>query len=83
LVDIAIASYWNVMQKKAQKKLTYKNLSIGSQRMWNMKCFAVPVITGATGILTKELRQTGNNTRKAFSIFCGKHSYKKVLQSVT
>jgi hypothetical protein len=24
--------------------------------MWNVKCFVVPVTTGATGIVTKELR---------------------------
>jgi hypothetical protein len=28
---------------------TYKNNII--QRMWNMKCFVIPVIIGATGIV--------------------------------
>jgi hypothetical protein len=25
--------------------------------MWNMKCFVIPVITGATGIVTKGLKK--------------------------
>jgi hypothetical protein len=40
-----------------KKKLKYKNLSIEIQRMWNMKCFAIPVIIGATGIVTRGLKK--------------------------
>jgi len=35
-----------------------------------MKCFAIPVIIGASGIVTKGLKNIWNNTRKAFSRFC-------------
>jgi hypothetical protein len=42
--------------------------------MWNMKCFVIPVIVGATGIVTKGLKKSGNNNRKAFSRFCRKNS---------
>jgi hypothetical protein len=58
--------------------------------MWNMKYFVIPVIIGATGIVTKGLKKSGNNTRKAFNRFSTKNSftrnithYKKVLQSET
>jgi hypothetical protein len=34
-----------------------KNLSIEIQRMWNTKCFVIPVITGATGIVGKSLQK--------------------------
>jgi hypothetical protein len=37
--------------------------------MWNMKCFVIPVISGATGIVTKGLKHSENNTRKAFNKF--------------
>jgi hypothetical protein len=53
LVDVAIPSDRNVIQKESEKKLKYKTLSIEIQLMWNMKCFVIPVITGATGIVTK------------------------------
>jgi uncharacterized protein (DUF1499 family) len=48
LIDVAIPSDRNVIQMESEKKLKYKNLSIEIQRMWNMKCFAIPVIIGAT-----------------------------------
>jgi hypothetical protein len=58
--------------------------------MWNMKCFVIPVSIGATGIVIKGLKISGNNTRKAFSRFCTKtavlgtsHVIRKVLQSET
>lgn len=43
------------MQKKSKKNLNYKNLHIEIQRMWNMRCFVIPVNSGATGIVTKSL----------------------------
>jgi hypothetical protein len=38
LIDVAISSDRNAIQKEFEKKLKYKNLSIEIQRMWNMKC---------------------------------------------
>jgi hypothetical protein len=45
------------VQKEAEKKLKYNSLSIEIQRMWNLKCTIVPVIIGATGIVTRSLRE--------------------------
>jgi hypothetical protein len=42
-----------MIPKEADKKLKYKNLSIEIHQMWNMKSFVIPVITGATGIVTR------------------------------
>jgi hypothetical protein len=43
--------------------------------MWNMNCFVIPLVTGATGIVTKELKNiSGNNNRKAFNRFSTKSS---------
>jgi hypothetical protein len=48
LIDVAIPSDKNIIQKEVENKLKYKNLSIEIQRMWNMKCFVIPVIVGVT-----------------------------------
>jgi hypothetical protein len=56
LIDVAIPSDRNVIQKESENKLKYKNLSIEIQRKWNMKCFVTPVIIGATGIVTRGLK---------------------------
>jgi hypothetical protein len=55
LIDVAILSDGNIIQKESEKDLKYKNLSIEIQRMWKMKCFVIPVIIGATGIVSRGL----------------------------
>jgi len=67
LIDVAIPANRNVVQKEAEKKLKYKSFCIEIQRMWNMKCMIIPEITGATGIVTKDLR-------KYLKAITGKHS---------
>jgi hypothetical protein len=57
LIDITIPLDRNVIHKESEKKLKYENLSIEIQRKWNMKCFVILVITGATGIVTKGLKK--------------------------
>ena len=52
LIDVAIPADRNVVQKEVEKKLKYKSLCIEILRMWNLKCTIVPVIIGATGIVT-------------------------------
>jgi len=47
----------NVVQKEAEKKLKYKSLCIEIKQMWNLKYTIVPVIIGATGIVTRNLRK--------------------------
>jgi hypothetical protein len=43
----------NVIQKEAEKILKYENLSIETQRMWNVKTRVIPVIAEATGTISK------------------------------
>jgi signal transduction histidine kinase len=57
LIDVAIPADRNVVQKEAENRLKYKSLCIEIQRMWNLKCTIIPVITGATGIVTRGLRE--------------------------
>jgi hypothetical protein len=54
---VAIPADRNVVQKEAENKLNFKSSGIEIQRMWNMKFTIIPVITGATGIVTKSLRR--------------------------
>jgi len=67
LIDVVIPTDRNVVQKESEKKLKYKSLSIEIQRMWNLKCTFVPVMTGATGIVTRSLN-------KNLETVPGKHS---------
>jgi hypothetical protein len=43
--------------KESGKEVKIKELSIEIQRMWNLKCTIIPVMIGATGIVTKSLRK--------------------------
>jgi ACT domain-containing protein len=66
-IDVAIPADRNVVQKEVEKRLKYKSLCIEVQRMWNLKCTIIPVIIGATGIVTRSLRKT-------LEAIAGKHS---------
>ena len=57
MIDVAIPADRNDVQNEAEKKLKYKSLCIEIQRMWNLKCTNVPVINGATGIVTRILKK--------------------------
>ena len=67
LIGVAIPADRNVVQKEVGMKLKYKSLCIQIQRMWNLKCTIIPVITGATGIVTRRLK-------KNLEAVPGKHS---------
>jgi len=43
--------------------------------MWNLKCTIVPVITGATGIVTRSLKKNLETFRKTLDRFTTKDSY--------
>ena len=68
LIDVAIPADRNVVQKEAEKKLKYKSLCIEIQRMWNLKCAIIPVIIGATGIVTRSLRKNLEDMPGKYSI---------------
>jgi hypothetical protein len=43
LIDVAIPTGRNVVQKEAEKKLKYKSLCMEIQRMWDLKCMIIPL----------------------------------------
>jgi hypothetical protein len=46
----------DVIQKEAKKILKYKNISIEIQLMWDVKTVVIPVLIGATGTISKPLK---------------------------
>jgi hypothetical protein len=63
------------VQKEAEKKLKCKSLFVEIQRMWNLMCAIIPVMIGATGIVTKSLR-------KNLEAISEKHSIVDSLQKI-
>ena len=61
LIDVAISGDRNVIKKEAEKILKYKDLTIEIQHMWNVKTKVIPVITGATGTISKTFRKYVSN----------------------
>jgi len=58
--------------------------------MWNLKCTIMPVITGATGIVSRSLRKNletvpgkhSTDSLQKTAIFGTSHTIRKVLQCV-
>jgi hypothetical protein len=71
LIDIAIPGDRKLTKKEAEKILKYKDLRIHIQSMWIVKAKVIPVIRGATGTISKSLRQYLNN-------ITGKHEIKEI-----
>ena len=57
-----------MIKRKAE---TYKDLITEIQRMWNVKAKVIPLIIGATGTISKPLRQFLSNKP-------GKHEIKEI-----
>jgi hypothetical protein len=91
LIDVVIPADRNVTQKQAEKKLKYKSLCTEIQRMSNVKCMVIPVVTGATGIVTRALRKNlgaipgkhSVDSLQKTAILGTSHTIRKVLQSET
>ena len=88
LIDVALPADRNVVQTESEKKLKWESLCTEIQRMWNLKCTIVPVIIGASGIVTRSLRKyleavPGKNSLDSpqkTAILGTSHVIRKVLQ---
>jgi hypothetical protein len=61
-------------QKKAEKVLKYKDLTIEIQCMWSVETNVIPVIIGATVTISKSFR-------KCLSNILGKHEIKELQKT--
>jgi hypothetical protein len=73
VIDVAVPSEWIVIQKESKNKLKYKYLSVEIQ--WNMKCFVIPAIIEATGIVNRGLKKIWKRYQESIQ----KILYKKQL----
>jgi hypothetical protein len=73
-MDVAIPGDRNVIKKEAETILKYKDFTIEIQHMWNVKTKVIPVIIGATGTISKSLRQYLSNIP-------GQHEIKELLKT--
>jgi hypothetical protein len=64
----------NVIKKEVEKILKYKDLTTEIQRMWNVKTNVIPIITGATGTISKSFRKYLSNVP-------GKHEIKEIQKT--
>jgi hypothetical protein len=75
--------------KESRKETQYKSTCREIQRMWNMKLMIIPVINGATRIVTKGLKKNlesisgkhAIDSLKKTTILGTSHIIRKVLQS--
>ncbi|KAL1462310.1 hypothetical protein WDU94_014153 [Cyamophila willieti] len=75
LIDVAVPSDYNITQKEAEKQLKYKDLQIEIQRMWNIRTKVIPIIIGATGLISK-------TTAELIEEVPGKHNLLQMQRAV-
>jgi hypothetical protein len=61
LIDVAISGDRNVITKEAENILKYKDLTIETQFMWNVKTNVIAIIIVTTGIISKSFRRYLSN----------------------
>ena len=79
------------MHKEAENKIIYSSLHIEIQRMWNVKCMIIPLVIGATGIVTKCLNKNleaipgehSIDSLQKTAVLGTSHIIRKVLQPET
>jgi hypothetical protein len=74
IIIIIIPGDRNMIRKEAEKILKYEDLIIEIERMWNVKTKVTPVITGATGTISKSFRKYSSSVP-------GKHDIKELQKT--
>ena len=60
-MNFAIPGDQNVIKKEAEKIIKYKDRIRDIALMWNVKTKVIPLRAGATGTISKSLRQYASN----------------------
>jgi hypothetical protein len=58
LIEVDISGDRNVIEREVEKIIKYEDLTIEIQRTWKVKTKMIPVIIGATGTISKSLKNT-------------------------
>jgi hypothetical protein len=61
IIEVTITGDRNVIKRETEKILKHNDLTIEIEVMWNVKVKVIPVIIGATGIISKSLKQYLSN----------------------
>jgi phage head maturation protease len=87
---VSIPANRNITQKEAEEKIKYKRSCNQVQQIWNIECMITPVITGATVVVTKDLKRNLEAAPRRHSIDSlqkaangTSHVVREVLQSET
>ena len=75
IIDVAVPSDYNLVQKEAEKISKYRDLEIEIKRMWKMKTKIIPAVIGATGAVAK-------SAVKHISEIPGKHNLVALQKTV-
>ena len=68
LIDGAISGDTDVIKKEAEKILKYKDLTIETQRTWNVKTKVIPVVIGATGTISGSFKKYVSNISGKYEV---------------
>ena len=68
IIDVAISSD-NYIQKNATEMTKYVNLQIEYQRMWEKTVEVIPIIKGATGVVSKKWKKYLNRTPGCHNVY--------------
>ena len=57
IIYIAVPGAHNVQQKELEKRTRYEDLRIEIARLWNKEVSVIPIVVGALGTLTANLKK--------------------------
>jgi hypothetical protein len=75
-IDVTISGDRNIIKKKSEKIIKFKDITIEIQHTWNVKSKVIPVTIEATGTISKSFTKYQSNIP-------GKHDIKGLKKTAT